>query len=214
MKIKIKHWLSELGLLPKIDLLRRLPETMRWVAGGCSGTAPPPVKRMVVSSYLERFHLGHFIETGTHLGDTLADVARNGSVACTSIELSDAYFHGAAQRFRNYPNVMLKHGDSAAVLPECVRGLQTPALFWLDGHYSGGNTARGGVDTPVSAELSAILDSPIKAHVILIDDARCFDGTNTYPCLEALLHTIRQSGHYDIEVSADIIRLTPKKAFS
>ena len=169
---------------------------------------------MIISSYLKRFHLSHFIETGTHFGNTLADIAHDKSVTCTSIELSDEYFHKALQRFRSYPNVMLKHGDSAAVLPECIRNLQAPALFWLDGHYSGGNTARGGVDTPVSAELRAILDSPIKTHVILIDDARCFNGANTYPYLEALLQTIRQSGNYNIEVSTDIIRLTPKIAFS
>lgn len=180
--------------------------------GGCSGIAPPPVKRMVISSYLKRFHLNHFIETGTHLGDTLADIAYDKSVSCTSIELSDECFHKALQRFRSFPNVILKHGDSAVVLPECVRGLQAPALFWLDGHYSGGNTAQGEVDTPVSAELQTILDSPIKTHVILIDDVRCFNGTNTYPYLEVLLQKIRHDGNYNIEISTDIIRLTPKTA--
>lgn len=175
---------------------------------------PPPVKRMIISSYLKRFHLSHFIETGTHLGDTLADIAHDKSVTCTSIELSDEYFHKALQRFRSYTNVILKHGDSAVVLPECVWDLQAPALFWLDGHYSGGSTACSGVDTPVSAEIQAILVSPIKTHVILIDDARCFNGTNTYPYLDVLLQTIRESANYNIEVSADIIRLTPKTVFS
>ena len=210
MKTKFKYWLSEFGLFPKLDLFRRLPEIVHWIASGCSGTAPPPVKRMIISSYLKRFDLSHFIETGTHLGDTLANIAYNRSVTCTSIELSDEYFHKASQRFRRYPNVVLKHGDSAAVLPEYIHGLQAPTLFWLDGHYSGGNTACGQVETPVSTELQAILDSPIKTHVILIDDARCFNGTNTYPYLDMLLQTIRQSANYNIEVSADIIRLTPK----
>ena len=173
--------------------------------------SPPPVKRMIIYSYLKQFHLSHFIETGTYLGDTLADIAHDKSVACTSIELSNEYFHKAFQRFRGYPNVMLKWGDSAAVLPECVQSLKSPALFWLDGHYSGGNTASGKSDTPVSDELRAILDSPIKTHVILIDDARCFDGTHAYPYLDALLQTIRQSDNYNVEISADIIRLTPKK---
>lgn len=165
---------------------------------------------MIISSYLKRFHLTHFIETGTHLGDTLADIAYNRSVTCTSIELADEYFHKALQRFRRYPNVMLEHGDSAVVLPECIDKLQFPALFWLDGHYSGGNTASSEVETPVSTELQAILNSSIKTHVILIDDARCFNGANTYPYLEVLLQTIRCDGNYDIEVSADIIRMTPK----
>jgi hypothetical protein len=165
---------------------------------------------MIIKSYLRRFRLSHFIETGTYLGDTLAEVARNKSVTCTSIELSDELYKAAVQRFRDYRNVGLRHGDSGQVLPECVQGMKSPALFWLDGHYSGGNTARGEGDTPVSAELESILDSPIKTHVILIDDARCFNGTNSYPHLHVLLQVVQQNVNYDIEVSADIIRLTPK----
>ena len=41
-------------------------------------------------------------------------------------------------------------------VPELVRQLDGPALFWLDGHYSGGDTAKGELDTPVSAELESI----------------------------------------------------------
>lgn len=210
MKLAIKYQLSRLSILPKLDLLRRLPEIARWIADACTGIAPPPVKRMVLSAYLQRFVLRHFIETGTHLGDTLAYIALDKAVKCTSIELSDEYYQAAKQRFASYTNVILLQGDSGAVLPGCVRSLQAPALFWLDGHYSGGDTARGEMDTPVSTELQVILDSPIKTHVILIDDARCFDGTNGYPHLDALLNTVRENGTYRIEISADIIRLTPR----
>jgi len=94
-------------------------------------------------------------------------------------------------------------------MPTVVNQLTTPALFWLDGHYSGGLTAQGDSDTPISAELTAILTSPCKTHVILIDDARCFDGNNGYPYLEDLLKTVREKSNYCIEVSTDIIRLTP-----
>lgn len=210
MKSMIKYQLSRLGFLPKVELIRCLPEITRWIANGCTGIAPPPVKRMVLSAYLQRFGLHQFIESGTHLGDTLAYIAHNKSVKCTSIELSHGYYQVATQRFASYTNVTLLQGDSGAVLPGYLRNSQAPALFWLDGHYSGGATARGEVDTPVSAELQAILDSPIKTHVILIDDARCFDGMNTYPHLDDLLNAVRKNGSYHIEISADIIRLTPK----
>lgn len=103
----------------------------------------------------------------------------------------------------------LHHGDSACVLPELVRNLDHPVLFWLDGHYSGGTTAKGMMDSPISEELAAILGSPLKTHVILIDDARCFDGTHGYPYLDQLLEQVRASTDYQIEVSTDIIRLTP-----
>lgn len=210
MKLAIKHQLSNIGIWSHLDLVRRLPEITRWIGAGCTGIAPPPVKRMVLAAYLRRFDLHQFVETGTHLGDTLAYIAFDKAVKCTSIELADSYYQLAMQRFASYTNVNLLKGDSGTVLPEFVRTSRAPALFWLDGHYSGGITARGEMDTPVSAELQAILDSPIKNHVILIDDARCFDGTNYYPHLDALLNMVRENAAYHIEVSADIIRLTPK----
>ena len=187
MKPAIKQQLSRLGLLPYCDLIRRLPEITNWIGNGCTGVAPPPVKRLVVSSQLKRFGIYEFIEMGTHLGYMQAYIAYNKSIKCTSIELSKYYYAEAKLRFASYPNVTLLHGDSSAILPQSVHNLQAPALFWLDGHYSGGTTARGEFDTPVSVELSTILDSPIKANVILIDGARCFNGSNTYPYLDNLI---------------------------
>jgi len=210
MKTIIKHNLSRLGLLPALDLIRRLPEVARWIQAGCTGIAPPPVKRMVLSAYLKRYGLTQFIETGTYLGDTLAYIAQQKSVHATSIELDEGYYRAAKQRFVGYPNVTILQGDSGKLLPEQVRQLQAPALFWLDDHYSGDDTGKGELDTPVSAELEAILDSPVKGHVVLIDDARCFDVTQDYPYLDRLLETVRRKNTYHIEVSTDIIRLTPK----
>jgi hypothetical protein len=174
------------------------------------GCAPPPLKRQVLSAYLHRFQLRQFIETGTYVGDTLAYIAEDVEVTCTSVELAESYYQLAKQRFASYGNVTIIKGDSGTVLPSLVQSLQTSALFWLDGHYSGGNTAQGVADTPVSSELRAILDSPIKSHVILIDDARCFNGTDSYPELGSLVSMVRENSTYDVEVSADIIRLTPK----
>lgn len=209
MKQQIKNALSRIGLFPKLDLIRRLPEVRNWIVNGCI-EPPPSVKQLILSGYLRRFRLRQFVETGTYLGDTLAYIAHDKAVTCTSIELADGYYCEAQRRFASYPNVKLLHGDSGALLPECVRVLREPALFWLDGHYSGGATAKGDADTPISAELAAILASPIKKHVVMIDDARCFTSANGYPFIDVLLKTVREHGNYDTEVSADIIRLTPK----
>lgn len=103
------------------------------------------------------------------------------------------------------------YDDSGKLMPTIVTGLSSPALFWLDGHYSGGVTARGDMETPVSAELQAILASPIAGHVILIDDVRCFDGSHDYPHLDEFMAVIRADGRYYAEVSADILRLTPRR---
>ena len=41
MKQQIKNKLFHLGFLPKLDLIRRLPEVRNWIVNGCSGIAPP-----------------------------------------------------------------------------------------------------------------------------------------------------------------------------
>jgi hypothetical protein len=78
----------------------------------------------------------------------------------------------------------------------------------LDGHYSAGNTALGDRETPVSAEVAAILNHPVKGHVVLIDDARNFDGTHDYPTLTALRDYVhRVLPNADFSVENDIIRI-------
>ena len=94
--------------------------------------------------------------------------------------------------------------------PELLHDIHEPALFWLDGHYSGGFTARGDKETPVEAELRAILAHPVKGHVILIDDARCFTGVNDYPPISAMQRWVQEANAgYTCEVDTDIIRILP-----
>ncbi len=206
-KNPIKQTLIKLRLWYPLSLLRDTPEALRWLKRGYSGAAPSSIKRMVVRSYLQRFSLKTFVETGTCLGDTLGYVSKSG-VRCMSIELSRELYEAACDQFSQNKNVRLVHGDSAQRLPELLEEINEPALFWLDGHYSGGVTACGGTHTPISAELTAILKHP-KKHIILIDDARCFNGKNDYPHLDNLLREIREDGRYSVEVSIDIIRLIP-----
>ena len=59
-------------------------------------------------------------------------------------------------------------------------------------------------------ELDSILNSDIEGHIILVDDARCFQGSDDYPILETFLDKVRKTEKYDIEVSSDIIRMVFK----
>ena len=96
------------------------------------------------------------------------------------------------------------------VLPLLLAKLDRSATFWLDGHYSGTFTGRGALDTPVSAELDAILSHPVPGHVVLIDDARLFDGTDGYPPMSSVLAHFEAHPRYRAEVSTDIIRIVPR----
>ena len=211
VKSEVRIFLIKLGLWYQLSLLRTIPEILFWLKLGCYSVAPHPIKMMVVGAYLKKFSIDDFVETGTYLGETLGYISRTG-IRCTSIELSQELYEAARKRFHGHKNVMLVQGDSGQKLPMLLKKINKPVLFWLDGHYSCGITASGEIHTPISSELQAILTHSIKEHVILIDDARCFDGKNDYPHLDELLRIIREEGSYSAEVSADIIRLIPRLA--
>lgn len=204
-----KYFLSRMGILPILEIARFFPACSQWLRDGSSGCAPPPLKRIVISAYLQRFKHRFFVETGTHQGDTLALVAQDQRIQCTSIELSPFYAQKARARFRSYSNVEILEGDSGLLMPQVVKKLKEPALFWLDGHYSAGDTAKGSSNTPIIQELEAVLNSTIHGHVLLIDDIRLFNGTLGYPYLDTMLRNVRETSRFQIEISMDIARLTP-----
>ena len=198
----------KLGIYYQFYFIRQLPSIINWLNTGCASAAPHSIKMKIIRSYLRKFKLNEFIETGTYLGDTLEYIARD-DVNCKSIELSEDLYLRAKKRFINYKNIILWQGDSGETLPKILENLDKPALFWLDGHFSDGITAKGSHDSPINSELEAIHNHSVSGHVILIDDARYFKGTSNYPFLDELLKEIRNRGIYQAEISTDIIRLIP-----
>lgn len=121
-----------------------------------------------------------FVETGTFRGDTAYKASKYFEEVHT-IELSKRYYQGASKRFKNNKNVHIYQGDSSIILPEILPNIEGKILFWLDGHYSEGTTAKGKKNTPVVEELQAIRQSGIKDAIILIDDIRCFQKVKNIP---------------------------------
>lgn len=171
---------------------------------------PPPhiVKQQAIEAYRQRYSLTNFVETGTYLGD-MVEAMRERFSLLYSIELSKKLHRRVLRRFKNYDHIHLLQGDSADRLKEIVAKLSSPAVFWLDGHYSGGITAMGATECPVREELAAIFGSDLP-HVILIDDARLFNGTHDYPGMIELADIVSKARKsYTIETTDDIIRVTP-----
>lgn len=176
--------------------------------------APPPhvVKQRVLRQYAERYHLRILVETGTYRGDMVAAM-KPVFDKIYSIELSDALFEQARRRFARDATVELIHGDSGRELGALLERIAQPALFWLDGHYSAGDTVRGEKDTPLYEELDHILRAPDRGHVIIIDDARCFGSDPAYPTLAALRdYVLARRPHLQVAVADDSIRITPPAA--
>ena len=145
-----------------------------------------------------------FVETGTYLGKT----TRVMSQVCDrvfSIEIDQALYERAVALFERDPQVTLLHGNSADLLPSVLDEIDVPALFWLDGHYSGGITG-GPMQSPILSELRAILGHPVKNHVVVIDDARLFRGRGGYPRLRDVGAMLADTA-YDMVVQSDLIRI-------
>lgn len=88
-----------------------------------------------------------------------------------------------------------------------MNNIHESAIFWLDGHYSAGFTAKGDTECPIFEELAAIFSSKIYNPIILIDDARCFRGNENYPSIEKITDYIRNKNEkYHMAIKDDIIR--------
>jgi len=200
-----------LGALARRRRLRRFKKKYaEWQAQGSILPLPHWGKQKIVSEYAHTFGLQVFVETGTYHGAMVYSVLNNFE-KILSIELDDHLFQRACKRFEGYEHVHIFQGESEKVLPEVLGQIDRPALFWLDAHWSGGDTARGPTETPVLEEVNCILSHPcVRDHVLLIDDARCFTGENDYPEMSVFRDFLLSAQpEWVFEVREDIIRFHP-----
>ncbi len=191
---------------------RQAREYAKWVRSGYPNPPPHSVKQQVLRGLAHDYGLEILVETGTFRGDMVAAMLESFH-KIFSIELSEQLYIAARRRFQKCTNVEIVHGDSGVELARLLPRLDRPTLFWLDGHYSAGATARGASDTPIFEELSHILNSPMQNYVIVIDDARLFGTDSSYPTFEELRHFIQSSSAgSQIHVETDSIRVTLKQS--
>lgn len=136
--------------------------------GAVFGGAPTPhVLRLAALSGAQTF-----VETGTFTGQTTRWAADHFARVHT-VERSQELFDLYSPDLSAIANVTPHLGDSRTVLPEIIEGLDaTPAIHWLDGHWSGGPTAGEDDECPILDELECLASR--QQDVILIDDARLF----------------------------------------
>lgn len=185
-------------------------EYKKWLEAGKPIPPSSAVKRLAIREYQKKTGAKILVETGTYKGD-MVYTQMNYFREIYSIELADYYYTRAVKRFNKYPQVHLFHGDSAKMLKTVLNDIKEPVIFWLDGHYSGGMTAKGDSECPIWGELDAIFPTTYP-HVLLIDDARCFIGKDGYPTLDELKNYLDKRGvSYTFDVRDDIIRIYLKK---
>lgn len=157
----------------------------------------------------ELFNINTFIETGTYLGVT-TNYIKKYFKKVYSIELSETLANEAKKYFKNKENIEILQGDSGLLIEKIVQNNTSKKLFWLDAHYSAGITkasANFGY-TPISKELEVVLNHWIIGSVVLIDDARLFNGKDNYPDINDLIEFVKSKNlNLKIFISKDIIHI-------
>lgn len=193
------------------ETIMRYGTYYRWVSQGRPANVPSPhiQKRRQIKEFSSKYKIATLVETGTYMGD-MVYAMRNQFSEIYSIEFSQVLYERAKLRFANQKNVHLLQGDSALRMQEVVQSVKGPAIFWLDAHYSGGITGRADLETPIVKEIEFILSRP-ENHVLIIDDARCFNGTHDYPVVEAIRAQIQSlKPAYAVYVKYDAIIAEPR----
>ena len=166
-------------------------------------------KADLIIKYANKYKSKVLIETGTYQGDTVARCL-NHFDKIYSIELGQELYDYCAKRFENVDKVKIYQGNSADIIPQIVS--DKPVLFWLDAHYSGGETADAN-GAPVVQELDFIFNN-CKDSCILLDDARCFNGKAGYPKISLIKKWIdvenAKGSTWSLSVKNDIIRIVSK----
>lgn len=202
-----ERWVKR--LLPqsqKEDYQRKVDEGKadQWEKIGRPSPPPHVIKVRTVTTFQKQTKYNVLVETGTFMGDMILSQLNNFD-KIYSIELSEKFWQDAKELFKNESKVNLLKGDSGKKMHELIKELDESAIFWLDGHYSGADTARGEKISPIYEELRAIFSSTL-SHCLLIDDARLFDGTDDYPKLEDLKAFILENRtNAKINIDADTI---------
>jgi hypothetical protein len=143
-----------------------------------------------------------WIETGTLNGDTTKFLSEKFITSkVITIEPSPGIFAKAQSRLAEYQNIEVICGTSESefknILDRLVEQRTKSVAFWLDGHYSGGATYLGDIETPIRFELELIAGflAQFKHLDIFIDDFRLFvQQVESYPATSFLSHWAETHG--------------------
>ncbi len=171
------------------------------------------LKSFFLKELARDFNCNVFVESGTFAGDTSLTASKI-FTAVHTIELSYELYQKAVLRLGNIENIYVYQGDSQRVLPQILGSIKGKIIFWLDGHYSAGVTAKSKKDTSIVEELKAIKNSGIRDSLILVDDVRYFLhpnmpkdlSTKDYPSLGEICDLIHEiDEHYCFTVIGDVL---------
>jgi len=113
-----------------------------------------------------------FIETGTENGVSTFALEPHFNKIYT-IEFSEKYYNKTKNRYRGN-KINFIHGDSSIVFESLLPKITDKCIFFLDGHWSSGDTGHSHKDCPLNEEITNINMLFTNDAIIIIDDFRLF----------------------------------------
>ncbi len=113
-----------------------------------------------------------FIETGTLNGDTTFAMEQYFN-KLYSIEFSEKYHYNTKNKYKG-DKIDFILGDSSIVFQSLLPTITEKCIFFLDGHWSGGDTGHSAKDCPLDEEITHINNLFRNEAIIIIDDFRLF----------------------------------------
>lgn len=177
-------------------IINSIREFNNWINSKYHGPSPRFIKNNVLLRNAVTDEL--WIETGTYKGQTTLLLSENAKKVIT-IEPEVKLYKSAVKLFSKNNKVKIINGSSEDVFLELLPTLSGSLNFWLDGHFSAGETFKGNIDSPIVQELNAIsLNlSHFENVLILIDDIRLCPSlgfANGYPSLDYLVDWAKCNG--------------------
>lgn len=163
--------------------------------------------------FINQLELDVFVEGGTYMGNTAKKMSTMFNKVYT-IENSSTMYEYSKKNLSSIKNITQIKGDTRSHLKKLVKENDN-LLFWLDSHWSGGDTYGEDDECPVLEELEIIFEHD-KNYVILIDDARLFlspppipHQIGNWPSYKEIIDSLPKN--WESLVFDDVIYVFPEK---
>ena len=169
----------------------------------------------LITTLQQQHGIQSFVESGTYYGET-AIWASDLFDSVVTIERSEEIFQKIDKA--QHPGIQFICGDTRQTLQKIVPALPRPALFWLDAHWSGGQTYGAQDECPLLGELE-IINAALPEHFLLIDDARFFlsppplpHRPEQWPGITEIVLALQASHRRYVVIINDVIVAVPLRA--
>lgn len=165
-------------------------------------------KIQLIKNIAKFYNYESFIETGTYLGGTSYGVRKIFKSILTT-ELNKLNFNQAKIKLNKFQNIKIYNMDSELFLKDIIPVLKIKSIFFLDAHYSGKKTSKS-LDNLCYKEISEILKSKIKNHLIIIDDISDF-SPKTFGLHKILFKLEKINKNYKFYFEYDMLFAIPNE---